>query len=185
MVPFSAEDALYQINCGIIVFRQRSSFVYAVNGNRKHAQLECGEQLHIFINWQWLEVRQPDLVGRARGPAEILRNFLRKKTVEKKRKISKQCRDRTRDLQLHSRERYLQAIRCRCCRCSKSQLYIDITTNTYNISYRCGPLVTNHTRNQETYPDPTIHRCGPLVTNHTRNPVTYPDPTINQLSLYI
>ena len=32
---------------------------------------------------QWLEVWQPDLVGRARAPEEILRNFLRKKTEEK------------------------------------------------------------------------------------------------------
>ena len=38
---------------------------------------------HTLCFWQWLEVRQRDLVGRARGPAEILGNFLRKKTVEK------------------------------------------------------------------------------------------------------
>ena len=32
---------------------------------------------------QWLEVRQLDLVGRARGPAEMLRNFLGDKTPRK------------------------------------------------------------------------------------------------------
>ena len=37
----------------------------------------------LFI-MQWLEVRQPDLIGRARGPAEILRKFLRKRPRKKK-----------------------------------------------------------------------------------------------------
>ena len=97
---------------------------------------------------QWLKVWQPDLVGRARGLAEILRNFLRKRPRKKNCKSAEQCHDWTRDLQLHNQERYLQATRCRCCRYPKSQLYIDNTTNIYNIRNSCRPLVTNHTRTQ-------------------------------------
>ena len=121
---------------------------------------------------QWLEVWQLDLVGRARGPAEMLRNFLGEKNRGKHCNSSEaeRCWDRTRNLQLHSRERSLLAIRCRC-QYSKSQPYIDITTNTLYYTQRLwSPGHQPYRYPKPRPPDPTINQLSAMQLTHETNP---------------